>query len=258
LLTSDRHWDNPKSDWDLQKFHLDQALEHNAQVIDAGDWFCLMQGKFDPRSSKGGMRPEHDNPDYLGSVIETAVDFFEPYAKNIAVIGKGNHEESILQRQGLDMNSHFVGALNERAKTNIVSGGLRGFVFFRCFDDSGNGQTKVLHYYHGAGGGGVVTKGTLQPLRVAAVTPDADIVMSGHIHEQWMFPIQRMRVSKNGVVSQDRQLHLCCPTYKEEFGDGSTGWHNLQMRPPKPLGAWWLKLYRRNKEIKIHVEAAEI
>ena len=52
LLTSDRHWDNPKSNWELQKAHLDEALERAAGVIDVGDFFCAMQGRWDPRASK--------------------------------------------------------------------------------------------------------------------------------------------------------------------------------------------------------------
>ena len=44
LLTSDRHWDNPKSDHALQIKHLIQAVERNAIIIDAGDLYCAMQG----------------------------------------------------------------------------------------------------------------------------------------------------------------------------------------------------------------------
>ena len=37
LLTSDRHWDNPKSDRRLQTKHLQLAKERNALIIDNGD-----------------------------------------------------------------------------------------------------------------------------------------------------------------------------------------------------------------------------
>jgi len=32
LLSSDRHWDNPHSDWELQKKHLDLARKRNAKT----------------------------------------------------------------------------------------------------------------------------------------------------------------------------------------------------------------------------------
>ena len=57
LLTSDRHWDNPKSDRLLQTEHLKLAKERNAIIIDNGDLLCVMQGKYDPRGSKSGIRP---------------------------------------------------------------------------------------------------------------------------------------------------------------------------------------------------------
>ena len=37
LLSADRHWDNPKSDHELQIEHLEEAKRRNAIIIDAGD-----------------------------------------------------------------------------------------------------------------------------------------------------------------------------------------------------------------------------
>ena len=59
LLSSDRHWDNPKSNRGLQKRHLELAKERKAIIIDNGDLFCLMQGRYDPRGNKSAIRPEH-------------------------------------------------------------------------------------------------------------------------------------------------------------------------------------------------------
>lgn len=91
-MFSDIHWDNPKCDWDLLKRHLDYCLQESIPMVFNGDTFCLMQGKWDPRGTKSDIRPEHNNIRYLDSIIETAVDFFSPYAHLITVIGYGNHE----------------------------------------------------------------------------------------------------------------------------------------------------------------------
>jgi hypothetical protein len=48
LLTGDRHWDNPHSNWKLQKEHLELAKERNAPIIDIGDFFCAMQESTTP------------------------------------------------------------------------------------------------------------------------------------------------------------------------------------------------------------------
>ena len=61
-----------------------------------------MQGKYDPRSSKDDLRPEHQGSNYLDSLVNTAADFFEPYAKNLIMIARGNHEAAILKRQETD------------------------------------------------------------------------------------------------------------------------------------------------------------
>ncbi len=49
LLRSDVHHDNPKCNQDLERKHLDEAIEYDAPIIDNGDLFCAMQGKWDKR-----------------------------------------------------------------------------------------------------------------------------------------------------------------------------------------------------------------
>ena len=36
-------------------------------------------------------------------------------------------------------------------------------------------------------------------------------------------------------------------TYKDEYGEGAGGFHIERGRPPKPLGAVWLRFYLRSK-----------
>jgi hypothetical protein len=59
LLRSDVHHDNPKCNQALEKQHLDEAAEYDAPIIDNGDLFCAMQGKWDKRADKAALRPEH-------------------------------------------------------------------------------------------------------------------------------------------------------------------------------------------------------
>ena len=100
----------------------------------------------------------------------------------------------------------------------------------------------ILHYSHGAGGGGPVTKGVIKTARKAVYLPDPHIVISGHIHESWKVDLMRLRLGKTGTY-HDKQTHLCIPTYKEEFKDGYDGWHVERGAPPKPIGAYWLRLF---------------
>ena len=88
LLQTDCHWDNPHCDREMMQKHLDLALERNAPVIDAGDFFCAMQGKYDKRSSKKDLRPEHATGNYLDSLVNTAAEWLEPYKEILTVRGK--------------------------------------------------------------------------------------------------------------------------------------------------------------------------
>ena len=92
MLISDLHWDNPKCNRELLSKHLKEAVERNAYIIINGDFFCLMQGRADPRRAKNEIRPEHNQGNYLQAVVNDAVQWFKPYAKHIALIGYGNHE----------------------------------------------------------------------------------------------------------------------------------------------------------------------
>ena len=86
LLSADHHWDNPDCDREMIKRHLEQAKERNAPVLFVGDFFCAMQGKYDKRSDKSKVRPEHQTAKYLDSLVDTAAEWLMPYREQIAVI----------------------------------------------------------------------------------------------------------------------------------------------------------------------------
>lgn len=227
LLSADRHWDNPKSDWDLQLKHLNQCKEYGAGIIDIGDLFCCMQGKYDKRANKSDLRPEHQREDYFDSLIETAKDFFKPF--NFVLIGHGNHETAVLKRHETDLTQRLITAIDPK----IIHGYYSGWIIFKLPSK----KEINLFYHHGYGGGGPVTKGTIQTARRAIYTPDADIILTGHIHEAWDLEIPRIRL-RNHELYQDTQLHIQLPTYKNEFG--SSGWATQEGHAPKPIGAKWI------------------
>jgi hypothetical protein len=255
LLTADRHWDNPHSDQRLQKRHLDLAKRYGAGVIDIGDLFCAMQGKYDKRSRKEDLRPEHKVNDYLDALVSTATDFFAPYAENIITLGMGNHETSVLDKHETNLTSNLVTSLNHRMKTKIYNGGYSGWVIFRFLNKrTGHEHFKKLWYIHGYGGGGPVTRDVIQSNRKAVYLPDADVVISGHTHDEWMLPIVRARITDNGDQYLHEQMHVKIPTYKDEYNNGFDGFHIEKGRPPKPIGAIWMKFHKESITSKIEVD----
>lgn len=243
FLKSDDHWDNPKCRRDILKRDMDKAQERNAGIIGAGDLFCAMQGKYDKRSSKDDVRPEHQNGRYLDSLIETAADWYAPYVPNMVAEGMGNHETAILKNH----ETHLTERLCERIRTQHGTGpesmGYGYWVRFHMVRANSQSQSIWLRVFHGSGGGGPVTKGVIQTNRRAVYLPDAHIVASGHIHEQWMLALRRERINSAGTITHETQWHVCTGTYKEEYGDGSGGWHVERGAPPKPIGGVWLRIF---------------
>ena len=244
-MLSDLHWDNPKCNWDLLKKHLDYCLAENIPVMVNGDFFCLMQGRGDKRGNKSDIRPEHNNAKYLDSIIETAVEWFSPYAHILTVIGYGNHETAIIKYQETDILQRFVDLLNYKNQSNVMTGGYGGWLIVKQLYNQKHISYKIK-YFHGSGGGGVVTKGALNLTRALEMYENFDIFTMGHIHENSARHDVRDTIthySSSTYKLEQKELHLMITgTYKEEYGDGSKGWHIERGAPIKPIGGRILNL----------------
>ena len=241
LLISDLHWDNPKCDRELLKKHLDQAVKGNHDILINGDLFCLMQGAYDPRKSKSDIRPEHNHANYFDAIINTAVDWFAPYAHLIKLVGYGNHETAILKRQETDIIERFVTLLNYKTGSAIQVGGYGGWIRYQ-FNDGSNTQSFKIKYMHGFGGGGAVTRGTIQHNRMSVNVEGADAIWMGHVHEDYEMTYTVEELTTKDTVQLRDILMIRTSAYKEEYGDGSKGWHIERGASPKPIGGRWLIL----------------
>ncbi len=252
LLLSDIHIDNPMCDRAQLIDRLDEAKEREAGIMIFGDLFCAMQGKYDPRGSKSSLRPEHNVANYFDALVETTYDVLKPYKENILFISPGNHETSILKRQETDLIQRLAQLLG------CAAGSYTGWILIkvRRYDDN-HSQVVPLHYHHGYGGGGPVTKDVIQTSRKAVYLPDAQIVVSGHTHDRWVVPISRERINKQtGTRKIDEQWHVKLGTFKDEYSVGN-GWAVERGMPPKARGGVWLNLatkQERGKSKKIYVD----
>jgi hypothetical protein len=238
-VLSDLHWDNPKCDRDLLKKHLDHCLKHKIPVVITGDLFCLMQGRGDKRGNKSDVLPEHNNFKYLDSIVETAVEWFTPYASILTVIGYGNHETAIIKWQETDILQRFVDLLNITTGSEVYTGGYGGWIIYEMNIRNNTSVTFKHKYFHGSGGGGIVTKGAINLTRALETYEGFDLFSMGHIHENSCRNDSREVLHINAQVTEIRlkQIHHCITgTYKEEYEDGSKGWHVERGAPPKPLG----------------------
>lgn len=252
LLLSDVHWDNPHCRRDLLTLHLEQAAERGAGILIFGDLFCAMQGKYDPRGNKAGIRPEHNVPNYLDALVEDAAKYFAPYKERLLFVSPGNHETSILKRQETDLIARFAKLVG--CEVGTYAGWVRLVLLRNKFMKAVN-----IAYHHGYGGGGPVTKDVIQASRKAVYLPDADVLVSGHTHDRNIFPVARVKLKQSGRQVLSEQIHCKLGTYKDEYTDGN-GWAVEKGMPPKPLGGVWLHIenYRKGdaEEFKIKPELA--
>lgn len=250
LLRSDAHHDNAHCNRQLEKEHLDEALDKKATICDFGDLFCVMQGKYDPRKDARQLTDDqHGREDYLNSVLEEAYNFYKPYNKNFLMLSPGNHETAIIKRCGIDLTKLLAKQLNAYNQT------YSGWIKF-SFNRGTFRTSKNLWYHHGYGGGGIMSFGTLSTRRQASYLPDADIMVSGHTHDSYYLEMGREKLNQTGMITRDTMISLRCPGYKDET-TCKEGWAVERGHAPKPLGAWWLRFHwSQKKGLKIDVMKA--
>lgn len=248
-MLSDIHWDNPKCDWKILKNHLEYCKENNIRIHINGDFFCLMQGRGDFRGSKDDIRPEHNNGKYLQSVVDTAVEWWKPYGHLIDVIGYGNHETGVIKFKEYDPLQGFIDLFNAKHGFNVKKGGYGGWYNIRMF--AGKSRTKVanyaIKYFHGSGGGGVVTRGEINLTRALAMYENFDCFTMGHIHENKETWVSQEGLNSKKCITLNDKLLMVTGCYKEEYGTGSKGWHVERGAPPKVVGGRILELKLKNE-----------
>jgi Icc-related predicted phosphoesterase len=254
-LLSDIHWDNPKCDREKLKRHLDYCKEQAMPIFINGDFYCLMMGKWDPRRSKKDIRPEHNVNNYLDAVIEDSVEWWSPYAHLLTVIGYGNHETGIIKHLETDPLQRFVDLLNYTNKTSVFTGGYGGWLVIKKQIETNTFMTKMVKYFHGSGGGGVVTKGAINLTRALEMYENMDVFIMGHIHENSSRNDARDTIQYNPGKHYheliQKQIHLAITgAYKEEYEDGFGGWHIERGAPIKPTGGRILTLEARRIRTK--------
>lgn len=233
-VMADNHFDSIGCNRKLLKAHFEMAKSEGAYIIIVGDWYDAMQGRADPRRDLSELRPEYKRSDYYDYVVESSAEWLEPYLDNLLLISQGNHETKVLKHTGTDLTERLVYHLRSKG-SKVQKGGYGGYIKFQ-FDMHKKTKTLNLKYYHGKGGGSaVVTRGVIDTNRQAVIYPDADYVVNGHNHEQYVLSIPRERITQRGRVYIDSQWHLRTPGYKDGWGDGSGGF-DVESGTPKNQG----------------------
>jgi predicted phosphodiesterase len=245
LFISDVHLDSVHCDRGKLKEHLDLALERNAPVFIFGDLLDLMQGKYDPRSNKADLNPKYNTARYIDEVIKDVVEFLTPYKSVLAFYSPGNHETSVEKRIEYGIVDKICYQLE------MSQGNYSGYIYCRFFAylEEGTKVPLIIGYHHGYGGGGPVTRDSIQTARKAVYLPDANVVISGHTHDRWIIPITRNRISRYGE-SIDQQWHIKTGTYQNAPIDFN-GYAIEKGLAPKSGAGIWMK-YTIGSDLKLN------
>jgi len=257
LLLSDLHFDHPKCRRDILQEHIEKSISLGAKFLINGDFFCIMQGKYDKRGGKDDIRPEHLGGNYFDLVVNEAVEWWAKYADHLLFVGYGNHETSVTKRHEIDLTERFVSLLNYKTGSKVLNGGYAGWVVFTVYRDNGATTCRnfKIKYHHGHGGGGPVTKGVIQHQRMGAQVDGADVLWMGHVHELYHHINIKETIGTLPPyeIKQRVQHDIRTSTYKDEFTDGAFGWHVERGAYGKPIGGYLMRLNyvreRKEKEV---------
>lgn len=212
-LFSDPHIDNPNFDEPTFVAHAHYCLNDQRYILCGGDIFDSII-RTDQKRAVNSLLEKGDNQ--LNIKLDKAYELLKPYQSQILFLGRGNHEESILKHNGIDLLEMLAKLLNAGQKHKIVVGNYANFLRFNWLD----GRNKsILHYdifqHHGMGGSAPVTKGMIDFNRIAKGV-NADLIWIGHKHQAIIDasdPI--MYLDQNGnVVLKNRQC-IMTPSYQK-------------------------------------------
>ena len=240
LFLGDAHFDNAHSDRRALKRLLDAAIERDAIIVLLGDMLDLMGGRDDRRSSKSALRPEHKVDAYFTAVLDEWVEWYRPYARNTWIALEGNHCSAVKKHHEFDPTRLWTQQLNAAGATIDYP----GYSTYARIMNRANTRRQSLRFFihHGYGGGGPVTKGTIQASRRATLYPDAHFLVSGHIHESWAVTHAQYRLDHDGKPYEMMQEHYSVGSVKSEFNDGKGGWWVEKGMGPRPKSGWWCEL----------------
>ena len=132
-----------------------------------------------------------------------------------------------------------------KCNSNVQTGGYGGWLIVKVMDNTKIFSIKIK-YFHGSGGGGVVTKGALNLTRALEMYEGCDVYTMGHIHENSARNDVRDTLNHNaykGYHVKHKPIHLMITgTYKEEYQEGAKGWHVERGAPIKPVGGRFLTI----------------
>lgn len=206
-----------------------------SKIVVGSDFSDMMQNFGDKRASKGKDR--YNDMNYINSVVEDLISFFEPYADRIISFNLGNHELSAIKYHGVNVANWIAGRLNEKHKTNIQTNDFSGFFDIYFEANKNNGKKRyTIFYSHRPISGGARSKGILSSDIVSGRYPDASMYIHEHIHQSLIHPFTVEVLNSAGRRVKQNKWFIMMPTMKEEDLGAMNGHHHQRNYSPTFIG----------------------
>ena len=211
-LFSDIHFDSPDCDRETLKKHLDYCLKDGRYILINGDFFDMII-----LGDRKRATPHHitNTDNQLNVKLNEAYEFLKPYQNNILFFGRGNHEESIMKYNGLDVLEMLTTMLNMGSEHKILYGNYTNFLRFTFKEKNRNEYNYDIYAHHGCGGSAPATKGMLD-FGALAKGINADLIWLAHKHNSLIdYSSPVMHIDRNGdVILKNRQC-IETPSYQK-------------------------------------------
>ena len=211
-LFSDIHFDSPDCDRETLKKHLDYCLKDGRYILINGDFFDMII-----LGDRKRATPHHitNTDNQLNVKLNEAYEFLKPYQNNILFFGRGNHEESVMKYNGLDVLEMLTTMLNMGSEHKILYGNYTNFLRFTFKEKNRNEYNYDIYAHHGCGGSAPATTGRLD-FGALAKGINADLIWLGHKHNSLVdYSAPVMHIDRNGdIILKNRQC-IETPSYQK-------------------------------------------
>ena len=248
---SDIHWTNRG----ISKSHLYRDLEKVRkdtyslffQGGDYADWISPNDKRFDPEAYDPSIKV-NDLTKLSAIVAEQIISLFHPIRQKCLGFLIGNHEFTHMTRNS-EKYIHDVICSRLKAPNMLFSGWAP--IYF-VHDKTVKGVhvekfpkvipryyeaclTTVIH--HGAGAANTAG-GKINRLKTLVDMVEADLVMMGHVHEQFAKSFTRMTTNETGTdISSHTTMGMITGSYLRAYVPEFTSYAEVKMYQPTTLGA---------------------
>lgn len=211
------------------------AKQPHTYFIGLGDHIEAINAR-DKRFTLGHIDPKYRMADNLDALINlqmaSLMGELEPIKGQLLGIGRGNHEQKLLENTGIDIHDIVC------QQMGIPDIGY-SFLMLLVLRGEGTGRTRSIRLFghHGWGGGSRTLGGDKTKVGGKLGEYEADIYLFGHSHQAWDEPKPRIAINNSGRPISKPMIIANCGTFKRSLSDGPVPtWAETRGFPPQHLG----------------------